>query len=445
MILKIQPLMLGKEFSEFWGEAPVMAAEAWVRGPVQIGKKLREKEVPSTDVSLENLQDRGVVEVYKKKKIERPEELEGIPEDVDAFFLYLSPFAPSEVLEKLVSMRKPILGAWDSWGFSWHGRLSDLRSEKYSEAKFYWPFGIDDVTEILGALKAWKRIKTMKVVYIGDIPSHSVREGDRPFDFDYLHKCFGTEFVHLSLSDYQEAVEKIDDSDATELAEEWKREYDILDEREGKLKFYSKIYLGLKKLLKEHNAISITMDCAWLPDVEYVPCFAFSKLIDEGIAAVCEGDMLALFMMNVMQEISEGPVTMGNLNENATHSDIEANIVEIDHDVVPPSMGCPKCKLKLRDFHATKKGLTPYVDLEKGRSVTLAGIHWDMNKMWAAIGNIQWSKDTIFCREAVGIKVDNARGISKNAFPHHIVMTYGDHRNSLEKLADLLGMKYISF
>lgn len=445
MKLKAQPIKMQSMY-ELWTQEPVVAAEAWVKGPIKPREALRIKEVPPEDVSLETLQKKGMIEVCEPLKVESPEDLEKVPEDVDFIIIGKTEdfFVQDAILEKLISLGKPILAEWDNWGYAWFGRWSKLRFGKFSKSKYYYPMGSDDLKPVLSAFKAWKFIRTMRVVYVGDLPPRAVTTSDKISDFNYLKKRFGTDFIHLNFDDYIKAIQNTSDSDVEALVKEWKSKYDILDERDKKLKFYAKIYSGLKKLLNQHNADVVTIDCSWLPDVEYVPCFAFSLLLDEGVPAVCEGDIPALYTMAAIMSACGKPVLMGNLISNATHRDLENNFITINHDVIPPSMGCSRCRLKLRDFHATGKGLTPYVDLEKDMPVTVSGMHWDMDRIWATKGTIQWSEDTTHCRVTVGIKVENAKEMYKSSSGHHVVMAYGDCTRELEILAELLEMRYIS-
>mgnify|MGYP000312399422 FL=1 len=196
-------------------------------------------------------------------------------------------------------------------------------------------------------------------------------------------------------------------------------------------------------MLKKHNANAIAIDCAALPEIEYVPCLAYSLLIDEGIPCGCEADLSALFVMAMLMGVSSKSVLMGNLNENATHMDIENNIVVVNHDVLPPSFVCPACKIALRDYHATAKGVTPYAELIEGLPVTLAGMHWDMDKVWATTGEVVWTEDTTHCRVSIGVKVNNAKRVSKDAFSHHVVMAYGNYIKELRLLAGLLEIEFI--
>lgn len=443
--LKAQPIKC-KNMFDIWAQEPRVASKAWVEGPKKPREEVRREEKPAEDVSLESLQERGIVEVYEPLKVKGPEDLEKAPEDVDFFIMGKGEdfFTEDPILEKLVSLDKPILAEWDSWGYSWFGRFSKFRLDQFSGSKYYHTMGIDDLKSLLRAIRAWKYLRTMRVIYIGDIPPHGVVSSKKSSDFQYLKERFGTDFVKLEFKDYMDRVKGTDDKDAEKLAKKWRNKYTIIDERNEKLEFYAKIYLGLKSLLSKYNANAITIDCSWLPNIEYVPCFAFSLLSDEGIAAGCEGDIPALYAMASILGASGEPVMMGNLNNNATHEDIENNIITVNHDVIPPSMGCSECGLKLRDFHATEKGLTPYVDLERNVPVTIAGVHWDMNKIWTTGGTIQWSEDTTHCRITVGTKIEKAKEMHKSSFGHHVVMAYGDHTKEIDILAELLEIKHVS-
>ncbi|MBC7364503.1 MAG: hypothetical protein H5U07_08200, partial [Candidatus Aminicenantes bacterium] len=303
--------------------------------------------------------------------------------------------------------------------------------------------GAEDLKAALGAIRAWKKTTSLRALYIGEFPSHSVVTSDKCFDFANLKKRFGLEIILLDNQDYIKAIESVPAAEAEKLAEEWKQNYEILDGRENKLPLYARIYLGIHQLLDKYGANALTMDCAWLPDVEYVPCFTFSKLIEKGIIAACEGDLPALLMAAALQGISQAPVLMGNLDANATHQDLESNIITINHDLVPFSLGDPSCRPKLRDFHATGKGLTPYVDLKENELVTIAGMHWDLDKILVTKGLTRWTEDTTHCRITIGVEVKNARQVHKLSFGHHQVMTYGDHVQALKGFCQLLGLKFV--
>ncbi|MBC7364882.1 MAG: hypothetical protein H5U07_10165, partial [Candidatus Aminicenantes bacterium] len=158
MKLKAQPLMFESMY-ELWLKKPVMAAEAWVRGTRKPREIIREKEVPPEDLSLTALEKNGLIEVAPPLKIQSSEDLEKIPADVDFFIIGETGdlFVPDEILQRLSAFGKPIMAEWDAWGYSWFGRLSKFRLEKFFEPKYFYSAGAEDLKAALGAIRAWKK------------------------------------------------------------------------------------------------------------------------------------------------------------------------------------------------------------------------------------------------------------------------------------------------
>jgi len=440
----IQPVKM-KSALEIWDsdETPI-AKIAWVRGPKKPRDLLRSTEKPPIDVSLEALEKMGLVKVLEPIKISSPEDVKKISDDVDAILIGDSEdwLADESLLDALASLNKPLLVEWDSWGYSIHGRISKFRFKRYRNVKRYYTMGASDVLSLIRALRGWKTIRTLKVLYIGRYPSHSVAASPE-ITFDKLKERFDSEVVQIGFKEYVEEVDSVSDAEVKDVVEEWKRNFVFLDNRANMVKHYAKIYVALKKLMNRYGANSLTVDCAGLPDLEYVPCLAFSLLINEGVPCGCEGDLPTLYTLALLMGVSGKPALMGNLNENVTHSDIENNIVVVNHDVVPPYFACIGCKYYVRDYHAMGKGATPYTELIEGMDVTLAGMHWDMDSLWATQGKVVWTKDFVHCRLGVGVKVENAKKVSKEAFGHHVALIYGNYIEELERAIELLGLKFV--
>ena len=229
---------------------------------------------------------------------------------------------------------------------------------------------------------------------------------------------------------------------AKQTADEWKTRFKFLDNREEQLNKYSTNYLALKSLLDQYACNAFTIDCAFLPDVEYVPCVAASLLIDQGCGFGCEGDINQLIMQRLLQGSGGKNALMGNLFENATHKDILENTIVINHDVLPPSMACPGIKINFRDFHETGKGSTLIADIPR-ENITMGGISYNSDSIWLSRGKVVWSEDTVHCRLSVGIKVENAKRIMKESFGHHQVFSYGDCYDALKLAAQFLKMRIV--
>ena len=440
----LQPLKMESALERWLSDETPIAKQTWVFGPKKPRDQLRNQELPPKDVHIEKLVESGLIHVLPQIKIKKREDVRNIPEDADLLVIgdMEDWMAPEEILDELALLKKPIMPEWDSWGYSIHGRLSKFRFDKYSDVKHIIPMGADDVLSTISAIKGVKALKTLKVLYIGKYPPRSVAV-PKEITLGYIHEKIGPEIRVIDMDEYLDTIWKIDDSKAEELAENWKTKFEIENKIGTNFTEFAKIYLALKKLLEKYNANALTVECPAIPAIEYVPCMAFSLLIDDGIPSGCEGDLPALFTMTVLMAISGKGALMGNLNENVTHWDIEKGIITINHDVIPPSYACPMCRIKVKDYHGMKVGATLYSDLIEGAPVTVAGIHWNMNKIWATEGEIAWTKDTVHCRIAIGVKVKDSKTISRMGFGHHIVLVYGRYKDTLRRFADLMGFEFI--
>jgi len=439
----LQPIKI-KSALELWNtdELPVAKLE-WVHGPRKLRDLIRKAQPPVEDVSIEALINKGLIKVLEPLKINDPGDANKISDDVDALIMgdMEDWLVDEEILEAIVNKGKPIIYEWDHWGRAIHGRLSKLRFDRFKDAKFFIPMNSKEVKALIRALRGIRFLRYRKILYIGKYPPRSVAV-PKGLSLEDVSRIFGLEIIRLDFNEYYDAVENADERLARDIAARWLREYAIMNGREQNIVHYAKLYLGLKNLLRKYNANSLTIECPGLKDTEYVPCLAFSHFIDEGIPCGCEADIPTLLTMALLMGISGEPATMGNLNENVTHSDLESNIVVINHDVVTKSYGCPGCKYRIRNFHASGKGATSYVELPMGLEVTLAGMHWNLNKIWATRGKVAWTEDTIHCRISIGVRVDDAINVSRNAFGHHAVLIRGDYVEELKMASKMMGIEF---
>ncbi|RLI12845.1 hypothetical protein DRO35_02040 [Candidatus Bathyarchaeota archaeon] len=413
----------------------LMAEEAWIHGPEKPRDVERERERPSKPVDLETLRRRyDFIEVLPPRNVSSSEDVDRLPRNVSAFLVREFNFNYG-LLGELCKLNRPILVYWDRFGYAWHGRLIREYAEEAGSVCFV-PFGAEDVERIIRVLRAIAFLRSLKILYVGDVPSHSVRCAS--YDFADLQSRFGVRFQQISMKEYERTVETADRDKSMHVAEKWSENADILDEREGRLMEYANIYIGLKNLLQKYDANGITMDCAFLRSVDLVPCYSFAHLIDEGIPSGCEGDTSAIISMAILMGLSGEAALMGNLFANTTHRDIENNVIVINHDVVPLSMGAKDARAKLRDFHATGKGLTGYIELDRGRKVTIMGMDRNARRLWCTCGEIVWTEDTVHCRTSIGVKVKDAKRVGREGFGHHQAMTYGDWVEEIEMLGRIL-------
>ncbi len=436
--IKIQPIIPALDYAE--EDAPVMAAEAWMHGPTKPRHAKREDEIPDKDISLENISNVfDFVEVNSPIYVRNAHDLKKNDlRDVDAFVIDPgdpNALAMSSVMYELFSTHKPVLPPWDNWGYAWRGKLTTGWAKNLGYFSFV-PMGYQDVKIVLQAVKGIKFIRSLNILYVGDIPSHSVNADTDPVR---LYEKFGCTITSISFQEYDKAVKNVSNDEVKKLSADWLTSFNMLDGTENKIDKYSAIYVATKKLLKKYEANALTIDCAFLPSVELVPCVTASFIIDEGIPFGCEGDTNQLIASAMMMGVSGRASLMGNLFENALHEDIEKNRIVINHDVLPPSMACTDCKMNFRDFHEINKGSTLYADMKK-EMVTIGGMNFDSSEMWISKGKVVWTEDTAHCRLSIGFEVENAKRIARESLGHHQVTVYGDYQDSIEMMCNFLDM-----
>lgn len=437
----LQPVVIGRWVEYENDSRPVMAAEAWGGGPKKPRNIKRNNEIPEVDISLKNLSNLyDWIEVRESQKISSLKDARNIKSnDVDAFIARSATTDEiGPLLEELTKDGIIIIPEWDNWGFSWYGRFLKGWATNIGFPTFV-PVGNKDIDTLLRALRVIHNLKDLKILYIGDIPSHSVNSDTASIS---LYETFGVEIEQVSMNEYSKKVKGVNKEKALKLVDIWNNNFNVMDNCDKKMEKYTSIYIALKELLNEYNANSFTVDCAYLPDVELVPCVTASLLIDEGYSFGCEGDINQLIALEMLMSASGYSGLMGNLFENAIHDDVINNEIVINHDVIPPSMACSGRVMNFRDFHAIKKGATLYADMPQ-EEVTIGGISFDSKSIWLSKGKVKWTEDTVHCRLSIGIKVKDAVNIMKNALGHHQVLTYGNCYDAVKLAAEFLGLNII--
>jgi len=439
MLIKLQPVIPELDYAE--KDAPVMAAEAWMDGPTKPRHAKRENEKPQQDVSLENIADVfSFVEALEPIFVRNAHDLKKHDlREADAFIIDPgdpNAFPMSSVMIELFRSNKPVLPEWDNWGYAWRGKLTTGWAKALDEFS-YIPMGYEDVKNLMYAIRGIKKLNSLNILYIGDIPSHSV---NADVDVIRIYEKFGCTLTPISFLEYQKAVQNADNQEVEKIVDDWMNKFKILDNREKHIQKYAAIMVTLDGLLKKYRANALTVDCAYLPSVELVPCVAASLLLEKGIPFGCEGDTNQLITSAMFMGACGQPSLMGNLFENALHSDIEDNRIVINHDILPPSMVSDSCEICFRDFHEVQKGSTLYGDL-KNEIVTFGGMNFDSSEMWLSKGKVDWTEDTAHCRVSIGFKVEDAKRIARQSLGHHQVTVYGDHLQSLKLLAKFIGLK----
>ncbi|MGC8787024.1 MAG: hypothetical protein ACP5Q1_06325 [Anaerolineae bacterium] len=110
----------------------------------------------------------------------------------------------------------------------------------------------------------------------------------------HMQEVFGLELVKRDPQEISAHYEKVGEQEAGEVAERWIREAKGVESTRQAILNAARLYLAIKRLIEEMDAISITPDCGTLLIAGYLPafpCLAFSQLLNDSFTATCESDL----------------------------------------------------------------------------------------------------------------------------------------------------------
>lgn len=207
-----------------------------------------------------------------------------------------------------------------------------------------------------------------------------------------------------------------------------------------------KIYFLLKKMIKNTNANAITINCYatnLIDEINTTPCYALSKLNDEGIVAACEGDLCNLIAMLMASYIADKPVFFCDSEYNP-----KVGTIISCHCACPTKLSGYNKEIEpyiATTHYESGKGLTPQVIMKKGQEVTIITLPYDLNSTIIAKGVIKDSNMGFpICRTQVEIEMNNPeefynRSSQLGCF-RHMAVVYGDHTRELKEMCHLLEM-----
>lgn len=120
----------------------------------------------------------------------------------------------------------------------------------------------------------------------------------------------GVQVIEIPYAEVNEAWEAADRERSREVADMWeKRAAKIVDVSRETLETSAAMYLGQKAVLKRHGADAITINCLggfYGGHIHAYPCLAFHELCNEGLVGACENDLLSTATMVALKNLTGG-------------------------------------------------------------------------------------------------------------------------------------------
>jgi len=152
------------------------------------------------------------------------------------------------------------------------------------------------------------------------------------------------------------------------------------------------MYVLLRSIIDKEGLSAISIDCLSFSfsanPLVPLPCLAYTRLWNEGIATPCEADVCMLLSSLLMQEISRKPCFFHNVSE----VDTQKSAAILRHCVAPTKLLGADAKplpFNLRDYHGFGRDIVPEVEFPVGLEVTMGGFSKDLKDFLVWPGRIQ--------------------------------------------------------
>ncbi|MCL5097149.1 MAG: hypothetical protein M1608_06420, partial [Candidatus Omnitrophica bacterium] len=210
----------------------------------------------------------------------------------------------------------------------------------------------------------------------------------------------------------------------------------------------SRLYLAVRELMIQEKAQAITSShCMGEPR----GCLTFSKLNDQGLVGVCEGDIDSTLTMLLFAYAFRAP---GFVSDPVV--DIAKNALIHFHCTSATKMDGPggeRLPFRIRTQSDTRGGVSLEVANRIGQPVTCAKLV-NLDTIVISTGKIiETSTSPMACRTQFTTRVADARSMFLNwgagaiqgdvmTLLHRVVF-YGDYMQPVRNLADLMGLKVV--
>jgi L-fucose isomerase-like protein len=248
---------------------------------------------------------------------------------------------------------------------------------------------------------------------------------------------FKSKFIQINTESISKIVNDLKNSDINE-------EIHLLDKYNHDLPEKSisdslKVYIALKRLVKEFNLDALSVRCFDLLESNYTACMGMSICNDEGIVSGCEGDIHALFSMMMGSYLTNEPCWMAN----PSMISIKNNTLVLAHCTVPSKMIADHSSSSLTTHMESGISVANHGPLQLGE-VTIFRIGGNFDKIVAAHGEIVETdmRDPSLCRTQANIKLNClVTDWIENTLGNHQVLVYGDISNELKMFTEFSNLE----
>ncbi|MRS12463.1 MAG: hypothetical protein EG823_05250 [Actinobacteria bacterium] len=282
------------------------------------------------------------------------------------------------------------------------------------------------LSDALHDVRVRAELRTMRIGLVGAPSDWLVASSPDPA---VVSEVWGPEVVEVSLEDLTAAIDSAAPEDVALAAAAFAADAaETVEPSDDDITDVARVYVGMRALVAARGLDALTVRCFDLVlNRSTSGCFALSKLIDDGVVAGCEGDLVSTIGMVWARLLTSQTPWMAN----PADVDVDANSVLLAHCTVPRTI---VESYSLRSHFESGLGVGIQGTLPLG-PVTLLRIGGTMlDALWLAEGEITATGTAAnLCRTQARIALSsgNVRDLLSAPLGNHIVMVYGHHAERL--------------
>ena len=382
--------------------------------------------------------DFSLVKVSEGSK-EKAKEILSRDREVDGYLVYLSGCLWGDLTETIGASGKPTVLVDHLYA----GSGEFLTSYSRLKREGHRVIGVSssdfkDVVKGVECLDAVNKLKNSTMLVVG-------RDADQQ-----VQAIYGTKAKTVPFSEINAAYENISDNEASNIAGGWiYNAAQIMEPTRKEINRSAKMYLTMKRLMERNNAQAITVNCLGgiynNRMVSAYPCMGFMQLDNEGLVGACEADQRSTMTKMLMNYLVHQP---GFISDPVI--DTAKKQIIYAHCTGPSKMYGPKGPSNpyhIRSHAEDKKGASIRSLMPLNKTITT--MQFDHHKKQVifhqgrTVENVGVERA---CRTKLAAEVKGDMRKLMNywdTWGWHRVTYYGDHKDQIHNIADLLGFEVI--
>jgi L-fucose isomerase-like protein len=293
--------------------------------------------------------------------------------------------------------------------------------------------GLQQIVEAVQNLAVRRTLQEARIGLMGDPSDWLVASMPDPAT---VKSTWGPDVVPIAMEEITEAMAQVTDGALRPILDALKADAtEVREPTEEDMRDVARVYTALRHLVDVYDLDAVTVRCFDLVlNLGTTGCFSLAELIDEGIIAGCEGDLISTVGLLWAYKLLDKIPWMAN----PAQIDEAANAMWLAHCTVPRRMVESYC---LRSHFESGLGVGIQGMLPTGPVTLLRIGGTKMKQLWLAEGEIvETGEAENLCRTQANVELTHGHVADLLHAPlgNHLVLVPGHHADRLQTWWEML-------